>query len=338
MRIAPNNKLSGSDFSKMRKILIIRLGKIGDIVVTSFVFELLKSNYPQIDIYLLTLKSNNVVLEFNPRLKKIFYSKNSLTLFWNLIKLSYYNFDLLLDFNDNESTTSSFIFRFLKAEFKAAYNFNKYKNIINIKINPLAKNESHIIERTKDFLLQLGIPIDNNKVRPFFYLNPSVYAEIKKEKKEDEIIVTINLSAGAQIRYWEEKKWVELINLILKEYRSFKLLLLSTPNDEPLREAIHSNFLQARLPVIKYLTIQHFASYIKISDIVITPDTSAVHIASAFGIPTLAMYPNYDSNFISWQPFKTPYRSIKSSTESVKQISVNEVFEAFQSLVKEINF
>ena len=337
MRISLNKTKSEPDYSHMKKVLIIRLGKIGDIVVTSFVFEIIKTNYPQIDIYLLTSKSNKGVFEFNPRLKKVFYSKNNVTLFWNLLKLRFFNFDLLLDFNDNQSTTSSIIFRFLKAKFKAAYNFKKYKNIIDIKINPLRKNESHIIERTKDFLLQMGIPIDNYKVKPFFYLNPSVYSEIKKEKGENEIIVAINLSAGAKIRYWEKDKWVKLIKLILKEYPAFKLLLLSTAKDESLRNEIHSNFILTRYPAIKNLTIQHFANYIQISDILITPDTSAVHIASALGIPTIAMYPNYDSNFVSWQPYKIPYRSIKSNTESVKQISVKEVFGAFQSLVKEIN-
>jgi heptosyltransferase-1 len=321
----------------MRKILIIRLGKIGDIVVTSFVFEIIKSNYPQIDIYLLTLKSNQDVLKFNPRLKKVFYSKNNVMLFWNLLKLKFFNFDLLLDFNDNQSTTSSLIFRFLRAKFKAAYNFKNYKNVIDIEINPLAKNESHIIERTKDFLLQMGIPIDNGKIKPFFYLNPSVYTDIKKEKEENEIMVAINLSAGAKIRYWEKDKWIELLKLILKEYPSFKLLLLSTPQDERLRKEIHSTLIQTKQPAFKNLTIQHFASYIQISDILISPDTSAIHIASALGIPTIAMYPNYESNYVSWQPYKIPFRSIKSGTESVKQISVKEVFGAFQSLVIEIN-
>jgi ADP-heptose:LPS heptosyltransferase len=335
--MALNKTKSAPDYSQMRKVLIIRLGKIGDIVVTSFVFEIIKTNYPQIDIYLLTLKSNQDVLKFNPRLKKVFYSKNNVTLFWNLIKLRSFNFDLLLDFNDNQSTTSSLIFRFLKAKFKAAYNFEKYKNIIDIKINPLRKSESHIIERMKDFLLQLGIPIDNYNVKPFFYLNPSVYAEIKKEKGEDEKIVAINLSAGAKIRYWDKDKWVELIKLILKEYSSFKLLLLSTASDESLRKEIQSNFFQTQCQSVNNLTIQQYASYIQISDVLITPDTSAVHLASALGIPTIALYPNYDSNFVSWQPYKIPFRSIKSSAESVKQISVREVFGAFQSLAGEIN-
>jgi ADP-heptose:LPS heptosyltransferase len=336
MRIARDKTKSEPDFSQMRKILIIRLGKIGDIVVTSFVFEIIKSNYPQIDIYLLTLKSNQDVLEFNPRLKKGFYSRNNVTLFWNLLKLKFFKFDLLLDFNDNQSTTSSLIFRFLRAKFKVAYNYKKYKNILDIKINPLMKNESHIIERMKDFLIQLGIPIFEYKVKPFFYLNPTIYTEIKKLRGANEKIIAINLSAGAKIRYWDKDKWVELLRLILKEYPSFSFLLLSVDKDESLRNEIHSKLIQTRYPAIKNLTIQHFASYIQISDILITPDTSAVHIASALGIPTIAMYPNYDSNFVSWQPYKIPYRSIKSNTESVKEISVNEVFDAFQSLVNEI--
>jgi ADP-heptose:LPS heptosyltransferase len=200
----------------------------------------------------------------------------------------------------------------------------------------LLKNESHIIERTKDFLHQMGIPIDDQKVKPFFYLNPLVYSEIKNQKQHFEKIIAINLSAGADIRYWEKDKWIELLELILKEYQNFNILLLSVQKDEALRKEIYSNFNQTQIQSINNLTIQHFASYIKISNILITPDTSAVHIASAFGIPTIAMYPNYDSNFVSWQPFKIPYRSIKSGTESVKQISIDVVFGAFQSLVKEI--
>ena len=337
MQIPLNKSKCELDFSSMRKVLVIRLGKIGDIVTTSFVFEIIKSNYPQTDIYLLTLNSNRDVLEFNPRLKKVFYSKNNVILFWNLLKLKFFNFDLLLDFNDNQSTTSSLIFRFLRAKFKAAYDFKKYENIIDIKVNPLRKHELHIIERMKDFLLQIGIPIDEYKVKPFFYLNPSVYTEIKKEKGADEIIVTVNLSAGAKIRYWEKEKWIELLKLILKEYPAFRFLLLSTAKDESLRKEIYSKLIRTQCPATKHLTIQHFASYIQISDILITPDTSAVHIASALGIPTIAMYPNYNSNFVSWQPYKIPHRSIKSSGESIKQISVEEVFNAFQNLVKEIN-
>lgn len=335
--LTDNNKSkSGIDFSIMRKVLIIRLGKIGDIVVTSFVFETIKSNYPHIDIYILTLKSNMDVLEFNPRIKKGFYSGNNLMLLWNLVKLKFLNFDLILDFNDNSSTTSSLILRFLSSKFKAAYNYDIYKNITNIKIRPLEKTESHIIERTRNYLNQMGIAINEKDVKPFFYLDPVALKEIKHQKWDNKKIITLNLSAGAEIRYWEKDKWIELIKLILKVRPGFGILLLSTAKDEPLRKYIQTNIIESISPSVKNLTIQQFASYIKISAVLITPDTSAVHIASAFGIPTIAMYPNFESNFISWQPYKIPYRSIKSSAESIKDIAVKEVYSAFQSLINEI--
>jgi heptosyltransferase-1 len=325
------------DYSSMKKVLIIRLGKIGDIVTTSFVFEIFKFNFPQIDIYLLTLNLNRDVLEFNPTLKKIYYSKNNLILLWNLLKLKFLKFDLILDFNDNESVTSSLIFRFLKARFKAGYNFKRYENIINIKVNPLKKEESHIIERMRDFLIQIGIPVEESKVKPFFYISPSIRSEIEENIDHKGKLIAVNLSAGAKIRYWSKDKWVDLLNSILKEYPSFKLLLLSTPADKVLRQAIYSELSRVQCPGADQLSIQYFAAYIQISNILITPDTSAVHIASAFGVPLIALYPNYTDNFISWQPYKTPHRSIKSSGESINQISVAEVLMNFKSLVKELN-
>ena len=209
-------------------------------------------------------------------------------LFRNLLKLKLLNLDLILDFNDNQSTTSSLIFRFLRAKHKAAYDFKKYEDITDIKVKPLRKGESHIIERMKDFLIQIGIPVDDNKVKPLFYLSPAVYNKIKKEKKEGDKIVTVNLSAGAKIRYWETEKWIELIGLILKKYLAFKVILLSTSKDEALRAEIKSKLIETQCPSIKDLTFQDFAAYIQISDILITPDTSAVHIGSALGIPTIA--------------------------------------------------
>jgi ADP-heptose:LPS heptosyltransferase len=317
--------------------LIIRLGKIGDIVTTSFVFEIIKDRYPQSDIYLLTFKSNLDVLKFNPRLTKVFYSRGNVTLFWNLLKLRFLNFDLLLDFNDNQSTTSSLIFRFIRAKYKAGYDFIKYENTINIKVSPLGKTESHIIERMKDFLLQIGIPVDENKVKPYFYPDPFVFAKIREETAVFDKIIAINISAGAKIRYWENEKWIELLKLILIKYPKLGVLILSTKEDDKSREAIRSKIIQAHNPVSKSFTIQYLAANIQISDILITPDTSAVHIASALGTPTIALFPNYESNFVSWQPYKIPHRSIKSNTESIKQISVEEVFDSFQSLANEIN-
>lgn len=68
----------------------------------------------------------------------------------------------------------------------------------------------------------------------------------------------------------------------------------------------------------------------------ISPDTSAVHAASAFGVPVLAMYPDSEWNYASWGPYKTLHRALRSSAESLNAISIDELFNNFVELNNEI--
>lgn len=334
-----SDSITSVDFSQIKKILIVRLGKIGDIIVTSFVFEVLKRQFPHLEIYLFTLDSNRDLLKYNPHLSRVFYTKKNITQYFKAINLRSENFDMILDFNDNPSNTSTFIFKFVTASIKAGYNFPKYDRCINIKINPLAKETYHIIERMNNFLIQLGIAADEKFVKPFFYVGNKELNEVEAELtplKVDKQIVAINFSAGAKIRYWDVEKWKTLLHSINESHKNFIFLLLSSEEDQHSKREIAFSLGGKNCVEGKFSTIQHFAAYIKSAQVLITPDTSAVHVASSFSVPTLALYPNPDWNYISWQPYHVPHRSIKSSSENVSDISVEEVFTKFESLIKEI--
>ena len=327
------------EFSSIKKILIVRLGKIGDLVVTSFVFEVLKNKYPHLEIHLLTLSSNKDVVKYNPRISKVIYAKKNLSLYLKLPGLRKESYDMIFDFNDNPSTTSALIFKFVTARIKAGYDFPKYERYINFKVTPIKKESSHIIERMNNFLYQLGIEADEKLVKPFFYLGSDELSDVVRELSKVEKgkhLIAVNLSAGANIRYWEREKWDQLLHSINDEYKNCFFLLLSTEKDRALQKQLATSFGDENCIEGKLASIQHFAAYIKSADMLITPDTSAVHIASAFDIPTLALYPNPEWNYVSWQPYRVAYRSIKSSTENVNDISVQEVFTKFKSLIKEI--
>jgi heptosyltransferase-1 len=332
--------MNNINFQEVKKVLIVRLGKVGDIVATSFVFKVLKENYPQMEINLITLKSNREVLRCNPDIDKVFYSGNPFTLLWNILRLNIQHPDMLMDFNDNPSSTTALIYRFVSAKIKVGYDFKKYSRLINIQIEQLSQENSHIIDRMQNFLKQLGIPINYNLVKPYFYLDSRIFSQIQSEllyiKKENKIIA-VNISAGNEIRYWKTDSWIELINKIFNTYKRVKILLLSTEEDKNLRDKILFGFNNDRIILGRNKSIQYFASYIKLADLIITPDTSAVHLASAFGIPVLALYPNYLWNFVSWQPYKVPYKSIRSTSETIKDISVDVAFNALNNLISMYN-
>jgi ADP-heptose:LPS heptosyltransferase len=61
-----------------------------------------------------------------------------------------------------------------------------------------------------------------------------------------------------------------------------------------------------------------------------------VHIGSAFNKPIIAMYPNYKWNFVSWQPLSTKFKAIRSKTNFINSISVDEVADSFTELYKQL--
>ena len=326
------------DLSGNKKILIVRLGKIGDIIITSSVFDLLKRNYPGINISLLTLDKNLEVLKYNPNIDKIYFTNKNLSLFFLLFRLRKNKYDLILDLNDDPSRTSGTIRRILKAKTTAAFDFDISPKP-DIAIRQPLKNSTHIIERIKKLLEGLEIQIGNNELRPSLYIGKSELKDVEEQINQENgssKILAINLSAGAPIRYWPVPKWIELLNRISGKYPDYKFLLLATDDDKGLREKIRKNIPDSRLLRQKFNSFQHYASYICKADLLITADTAAVHIGSAFDKPQIVLFPAVEWNFISWQPLSGISKSIKSKEESLAAISVEEVWLTFEEIVKNI--
>jgi ADP-heptose:LPS heptosyltransferase len=326
------------DLSGNKKILIIRLGKIGDIIITSSVFDLLKKKYPGINISLLTLEKNREVLKYNPNIDRIYFTNKNLTLFFLLFKLRKNRYDIILDLNDDPSRTSGTIRRILKAGTTAAFNFDILP-MPDIAVTQPPKNSTHIIERIQKLLEGLEIQIGNNELRPSLYLGKSELKDVEEQLaqyKNNSKIIAINLSAGAQIRYWPVPKWIELLTRISDKYPDYKFLLLSTDADKEICEKISNNISVPRLLSQKFNSFQHYASYICKADLLITSDTAAVHIGSAFNKPQIVFFPAVEWNFISWQPLSEISKSIISKAENLAAISVDEAWQTFEEIIKEI--
>jgi ADP-heptose:LPS heptosyltransferase len=330
---------SGSiPLNNLKNILIVRLGKIGDIITTSFAFEILKDNFPNVHITLLTLNKNRDVLKYNPKIDEIIFTSKNIFFYFTLYSLKRKTFDLILDFNDNPSNTTALLFKFCKARNKISYDYENYKDLLTCKIKPLSKEKTHIIERIKFFLENIGLKINEDLAKPVLYIgndeNQNVKDYLNSFEKKNKTIA-INISAGASIRYWKTSSWIQLIKMIIKDRSNINFLLLSSKEDIKIVNEINCEINEGIITQQNY-SFQHFAAYIKNSDILISPDTSAIHIASAFGIPVIGLYPYSKWNVSSWRPFKTEYKVLMSKEENISSIEPNEVYNAFNDLTNSI--
>ncbi len=324
---------------KRKKILVVRLGKIGDIIISSFVFEVIKKNEPKAEIHLLTLSKNREALKYNQFIDKVYFANKNFLLWFKIIYLSRVKFDLLIDLNDDPSSTSRLIRKIIHARTTAGFKFDE-NDKLDISIPRPPKEKTHIIERIKLLLEKVNFKFAEKEVKPKLYLgekeNQDVWEELKPIKETHKILA-LNISAGADIRYWSTEKWIELLNKIDDTKSNWHFLILSTKDDNTTAEKIVNQISKRNISRNTFQSFQHFASYIRNSDMIITPDTSAVHIASAFNLPIVALYPDYEWNFISWQPLSDKFISIRSQQHSIDAISVDKVFNSFLQLYKEVN-
>ena len=86
-------------------------------------------------------------------------------------------------------------------------------------------------------------------------------------------------------------------------------------------------------------TIIDAAAIIEKMDLIITPDTSIVHIASSFNIPVVSIHENNEDSFRLWAPSSTISKTIFASTkQGLVDYSVNEIIESAKDILKTIDF
>ncbi len=334
-------KINKIDYSKLNKILIIRPCKIGDIVISSFVFSAIKKFNQNVFLELITLNKNREVLQFNPNLDRIYFIDQNIFSFFQLLPLKKVNYDLITDLNDNPSRTSALLLRTLKSQIKLGFDFPEQRKFLDIAITQPSKDQTHLIERYAHLLRESGLEINDEDIKPEIYLNPALDKSIKhkvSEIKKANKLIGINISAGAQIRKLPPEKWIAIINELKKIYKRIKIILLHEPGDSDRALLIKSNLSNELFIDIEEKSFQGFACKIKHLDLLITPDTSAVHIASALGIPVVALYPNVKWNFISFAPYKTKSINLISSEENINALNKDEIVKAFAKIVQELNW
>lgn len=329
------------DYSSVIKILIIRPCKIGDIVISSFVFSAIKKFNPNIILELITLTKNREVLKFNPYLDKIYFISQNIFSLFRLLPLRRNNYDLIIDLNDNPSRTSAILLKILRSTIKLGFNFPKQKKFLTIAIPQPPKDKTHLIERYAYLLRESGLIIDDKDVKPEIYLDSKLdnslknqFSEIKKNYK----LVGINISAGAPIRKLSPERWIVIINGLKNIYDKIKIVLIYEPNDFESANIIKTQVGNEIIIDNGKNTFQKFACTIKHLDLLITPDTSAVHIASALNIPVIALYPNVRWNFISFAPYKTKSISILSPEEKIDFIKTDDIINAYKNFINELNW
>lgn len=315
-------QLQNPVFTSNSNLLFIRLNRIGDALVTTpLLFEIKKAI--GCHIFVLADKKNHFVFRNNPSIDEVIIYSKGLKGFFSINQIIKDRaIDAVVDLHDDVSTTVSYLIALAKTKYKLGLKKSNYTIYTNV-TERLDSKSNHVIERILKLSELFNLKIDYNSVSVRFYQtdveNKIATEQIMQMNVDNKFLVGVNISAGSEARFWGVENYQKLLQTLSKF--NVRVILFCPPKD--LHYALEITSEENIYPVTESFGI--FAAAILNLNILITPDTSIVHIASIKKIPVFGLYVKYNTTDMVWSPYQTDFEYVETTEPTLKNISFTEV-------------
>ncbi|WP_443091211.1 glycosyltransferase family 9 protein [Basfia succiniciproducens] len=302
----------------IKKILFLRQdGKIGDSIVSSFVFREIKKQNPNTHIGVVCSNKNAFLFERNPYIDQLHFVKNRNILErikcgLNLRKLSY---DVLIDPTVLLRNRDLLFLRLINAKCNIGYQKADYK-IFDYNIEDNSLHFSQVYQKALEMIgfkqidTTYDVPQDkeiSQQVRSFL------------NKNSLDKFIAVNFYGNGSSRRFNDERIVETLHY-LTTHSEKPILLLAYP------EVInHLEKLAEPFPYVfidkNSTTIYHSIEAIKQCCLLISPDTATVHIGTGFTRPMICFYSNDKENFAHWHPNNPANTHILRYQQNINELS-----------------
>ena len=340
--------VEGDNFLKnnsIKSILFLRYdGKIGDMIVNSLMFREIKKVYPDIKIGVVARGAAIDIIKDNPNVDRIYeYYKDRKKIKDLALKIKEEKYDLLIDFSEMLRVNQMMLINLCRARINIGLDRKDWKLFdLSIESGKDFKWTEHITKRYLAYLIKLGLKKENINISYDIYLKDEkkyevFFNEIKESKK-----IILNPYGASKHKSFN----VETLENIITYLKDKDIAIILTYFGDKYKEL---EFLEKKYKYVyipkKIESILDTAILIKKSDYVISPDTSIVHIASAFNKKMITVYPpkggKYGVDHLVWAP-KSEYSRVifcKDKTGNYDEIDINtfNFDEMKEEILKMIN-
>ncbi len=276
----------------IKKILVIRLDNIGDMVLTTPVFRTLKNNFPNVEVAVLCTPITKSIIQNNPNITSIFefyspwFSKEhyeGLSSFFDLIKkLRREKFDLVIELH---ADPRNIMLASLIGRYTAGYGVRGFGFLLH-KVIHYRNRLEHIAQRNLDILGDFGIKTAKLKL--------DIFTDKKTERKVRELLLTKKIKSFVVMhpmtarseKNWLSERWIELCDKLNQT-----IVFTGSEQDQKIINNIISKTKNKHVyNFAGELSLNELVSLIKLSHFVVTTDTLTTHIAAALDKNQVALF------------------------------------------------
>ena len=346
IRFLTRKKTTIFEIKNTRNILFLRYDRIGDMVITTPVFRELKLAYPEINISVLASKLNRGVLVNNPYVDKIYtnHKNNLLGDLPTLLKLRKMKFDVCVEFDHSVIPHAIIRLRIIKPKkvisvFKEGRYGLQGKELEIYDYYTEKPKNSHFRDIWLNTLNPFNVQPESKKY--------DLFCSDQQKKKaidfllqfQDKIIIGINLEGAIKGKRITPDKLKVICTGLYQANKDVQIVLLSSPKTyEDIIRLSKNMGLPYVFSSYKTESILDVAALIQNLQLVITPDTSIVHIASAFNVPVVSIHENNNNSYRLFAPKSQYSKTVFSqSVKGIDGYSVNELIRYSDELISRVN-
>ena len=273
-----------------KKVLIIRLSSMGDVVLTTPLVRCIRNKYHNSIIEFVVDKRFSDVIKYNPHINDIIeYDRNDA----NYNKKIKEKLDTDYTIIDLQNNRRSKLFRSGLGKVIGVFDKYRLKKLSLVYLKKNYFNNITIPERYINTASVLDIRNDNKGLEVWLpeENNAKIYKPENKIYSNVPNKITIVPSATHYTKRWLPDYFIELINMIYDKYAS-NFNLIGSNNDKEICKYIASK-LRNKINIVDYsgkTSILEATHIIDKSDLMITNDTGLMHIAAARQVPIVALY------------------------------------------------
>ena len=343
---------SSVNIQTLNSILFLRYDRIGDMIVTTPIFRKLKELNPALHIGVFASNTNAEIIRFNPYVDAVYVLHTNWIIFIaEILRARKKNYAVVLNLIFNRTTTGGILANIISPSgIKIGQGDEKYRFYFN-RLLSLSRTHSHMIE-TLVFIM--------NEIFHLQLIPHQLHYDIFVDEKTRNDVAAYRANYNLQSRQHSDagKSWYAVFNLSandsvrrisaeqayslgehLGSLTSFRTILLHAPKDHIMvsvkRDLVH-NTKCLSFPDQRDASLLEIAALIEGACVVITPDTSIIHFASAARTPVLGFYTQMQ-DVHEWLPHQVKNRLVLSSNhEPTSAISVSTMIHSIDDFLLEL--
>ena len=328
----PLDRPFGKDLPARPRILLIRVDRIGDAIISTPLITELRRRLPHAMIDILLGEKNEVIAPLLPDLDGRFVLRRREGAA-TLGDLRSNHYDIVMNLHLNRSAGASLATRLVGGSEVIHYPAG----------DPFRSGGAlaHAVVMTWRLLGPFGVDAitEADAVRHPLRLRLPAASSAQAERFRDQFLgavgsgrtVFLNVSASDAARAWSPRRFGEVARRLMAD--GWACVLVGAPGDEP---ALQKAAARAGDGVISLSPVDGYADFaaaLSLADLIITTDGSTAHLCAALGKPGIVLYARAETAN-AWRPWGVPHR-VAAAAAGLEAIEPSRVCELVNELEAE---